>query len=885
MNTDNFIKQKGFDVTWQSRPGKESLPPEEFATMRDWQIKAFDQLKDAPYTILNAPMGSGKSWLMCLLSAYKMQQDPQLRTIISVPQTIIAPGFAEAKLQMPNGEKIYWKPVHNLCGEQSKGTVDYAINWLAAPTKGFSDQTLICTHATLVAVHKKLKENNSLHLLRNLLLWIDEAHHVKNMTKDNLQDEVISNSLGELTKFLLNSEENRAQLGLTTASFFRGDRQSLLTEDMQTRFTRFNLPYDEYFKSMQYLKSFSFDFLVSGQDYTRAIEILAKIRKAKDIIYVPHPKAIASTGDKYKEVEAIVTKYQGLHGGEVLKADNGLTVLQNEDNSFKLLNLVCESSRNEKKNFLSSSLLKNDKDALDVIIALGMFKEGANWIWADRSIIVGPRSSLVDVIQMVGRLFRDAPGKKHVEVIQLLPFALDQQNPEEACENLNNYLKAIYASLILEDIMNPVKIKMATQSKPSENTDKQNRSQNILQEIVPDDAKRISLIDDISNSLLDIIDKKEDAATDTRILREEFKKIVPQILEKHGINERPEEIANHIWGMFARRTLFIRGLSVEDIDFDILQITHPLEFLLRYTSGSCSIDTFQKLREAIQAGRKNWRPFEEARAFVVTLKLRNDFEWRRYVAGKMPHLPSLPNDIPKAPWAAYEKEWINLGHFLGTNIIAPRLIKYRSYEGAREFARSLNLKRKDDWRSYLNGDISLHIPLPADIPASPDKTYRRAEYGTAWKGWGDFLGTGRISNQEKKKNMLPYEMACAWVHKLGLKTAIEWRRYIKGELKGLQPLPSNIPKKPDQVYDEWEGWSVFLGSNNRSKFDSTREFWSFEKARAFVHPLGLKNQKDWQDYCAGKRPDLPPKPNEIPSNPSKKYKDSDWKNYKDWLRA
>ena len=88
----------------------------------------------------------------------------------------------------------------------------------------------------------------------------------------------------------------------------------------------------------------------------------------------------------------------------------------------------------------------------------------------------------------------------------------------------------------------------------------------------------------------------------------------------------------------------------------------------------------------------------------------------------------------------------------------------------------------------------------------------------------------------------------------------------------------------EQTFPKY-GWSVFLGSNNRSKFDSTREFWSFEKARAFVHPLGLKNQKDWQDYCAGKRPDLPPKPNEIPSNPSKKYKDSDWKNYKDWLRA
>ncbi len=881
MKTDNFMKQKGFSVTWQSRSEKERLSTDEFSTLRDWQVKAFDQLKNASCMILNAPMGSGKSWMMCLLSAYKMQQDQQIRTVIAVPQTIIASGFAEAKLRMPNGEKIFWKPVHNLCHEQSKGTVDYIVKWLAAPPGVFFDRTLICTHATLVAAYKNLKENNGLHLLRNLLLWIDEAHHVKNMIKDELQDEVISNGLGDLTRFLLSADGKNIQLGLTTASFFRGDRQSLLTEDMLTRFERFNLPYDEYLESMHYLKSFSFDFLISGQDYTPAIEVLAKCRKAKDIIYVPHPNAIASTGDKYKEVETIITKYHGLHGGERIDTNDGLTVLKREDGELRILNLVCESRRNEKKNFLSGPLIKNERDALDVIIALGMFKEGANWIWADRSIIVGPRSSLVDVIQMVGRLFRDAPGKGHVEVIQLLPFALDQQNPEEVRENLNNYLKAIYASLILEDVLNPVKIKMAVERKISENGNSKNRPSNVLQEVVPDETKRVSLIDDIIKGLLDIIDKREEAGTDRQLLWDEYQKIVPQILEKHGINERRDEVAKQVWGMFARRTLQIQGISVEDIDFDILQKTHPLEFLLRYTSGSCSIDTFQKLREAIQAGRKNWRLFEEARSFVVPLKLRNDFEWRQYVAGKMPHLPVLPDDVPKAPWAVYE-DWINLGHFLGTNTIAPYLIKYRSYEGAREFARSLGLKRKDDWRAYLDREVSAHIPLPDDIPAAPDKTYRRAEYGAKWSGWGDFLGTGRISLQEKKKNMWPYNKACAWVQKLGLKTAKDWCRYVAGEFKDLPSLPLNIPKKPDQAYSEWKNWRAFLGSQI-SKFDSTREFWLFEPARAFVHRLGLKNQKDWQDYCAGKRLDLPPKPSTIPSNPLKKYKDLGWKNLKDWL--
>ena len=51
-----------------------------------------------------------------------------------------------------------------------------------------------------------------------------------------------------------------------------------------------------------------------------------------------------------------------------------------------------------------------------------------------------------------GSTFECEDGKWHVEVIQLLPFSLDQQN-DNFRENLNNYLKAIYASLILEDIL------------------------------------------------------------------------------------------------------------------------------------------------------------------------------------------------------------------------------------------------------------------------------------------------------------------------------------------------------------------------------------------------------------------------------------------------
>lgn len=91
---DNYIKQNAFKKSWERESGAQSPEKEDsFSSMRTWQVDAFNDLRDTPLMILNAPMGSGKSWLMCALAAFKMQKDPSLRTVIGVPQSIIAFGF------------------------------------------------------------------------------------------------------------------------------------------------------------------------------------------------------------------------------------------------------------------------------------------------------------------------------------------------------------------------------------------------------------------------------------------------------------------------------------------------------------------------------------------------------------------------------------------------------------------------------------------------------------------------------------------------------------------------------------------------------------------------------------------------------------------------
>jgi len=607
-------KQNALYVTWE-RDDKAEGPTNSdgFSSLRGWQAEAFDELKEASRMILNAPMGSGKSWMMCALAAYKLTQDRSLRCIICVPQMVIAPGFISAKINLPDGTKVVWHIQKNLCAEgiADGGKVRALIEWLKAEHSDLQDRVVLCSHSTLLRTYRKLQKEGALDLLNRLLLWIDEAHHLMNTSSEDLPLIIENNGLGKVIEYLLAQSDRHLLIGLTTASFFRGDRLSLLTDEMKQKFKSYLIPYDKYLASMEHLESFSFDFLLCGHNYLTGIELLLKQRKGKDIIYIPHPNSTHSQG-KQREVNSIIDTYRRIHGGEKAREDNSLIILGENTEPFKILDLVDNhpQRRSQRKEFIAHSDMKRNRECLDAIIALNMFKEGADWIWADRCIIVGSRSSLVDIVQMMGRVLRDAKEKKHVEVIQLLPFSLDQSNAALFRDNLNDYLKAIYASLILENILDPVKIK-APQNAESKEIQQQNResksteslSRDWLGIVIPDAAQQNVLLANIGTRLLQA--RVEDNGPMTS---EEHQQIIYKQLEKEGVTEHKEEISWQILGMFARKTMKLQGLSVGSIDFDIVRIGEPLDFLLTYTSGTCNIDTFQKLRDAIQISRA-WRPF------------------------------------------------------------------------------------------------------------------------------------------------------------------------------------------------------------------------------------------------------------------------------------
>jgi hypothetical protein len=194
-----------------------------------------------------------------------------------------------------------------------------------------------------------------------------------------------------------------------------------------------------------------------------------------------------------------------------------------------------------------------------------------------------------------------------------------------------------------------------------------------------------------------------------------------------------------------------------------------------------------------------WRPFTEAREYVVILGLKNLGEWYEYCKSG-----DKPKDIPASPWLVYKgKGWIDCGHWLGTGFVANYNRKYRPFKRAKKYVVGLGMKNLGEWYEYCkSGD------KPKDIPASPSHFYK----GKGWIGWGDWLGTGNIAPRNKK--FRPFAETRKYVARLGFKNSREWREYSKSSKR-----PKDIPASPESFYKGkgWIDWDYWLGDGRGAK--------------------------------------------------------------------
>jgi len=189
-------------------------------------------------------------------------------------------------------------------------------------------------------------------------------------------------------------------------------------------------------------------------------------------------------------------------------------------------------------------------------------------------------------------------------------------------------------------------------------------------------------------------------------------------------------------------------------------------------------------------------------------------------------------------------------------------VNWRSFEEARAFAQSLDLKSVTEWGHWYKTDAR-----PNDIPSDPYAVYKNR----GWKGWGDWLGTNRIANFNFQYRS--FEEARSFVTRLNLKNQKEWRDWIKTSNK-----PDDIPSNPARTYRNrgWKGWGDWFGTGTVATFN--RAYRSFEEARNFARQLHLQSGNEWKTWIkSGLKPD------NIPVTPESTYKDNGWKGWGDWL--
>jgi superfamily II DNA or RNA helicase len=275
---------------------------------------------------------------------------------------------------------------------------------------------------------------------------------------------------------------------------------------------------------------------------------------------------------------------------------------------------------------------------------------------------------------------------------------------------------------------------------------------------------------------------------------------------------------------------------------------------------------------------RRYRPFNTARKFAHSLKLKTGAEWRAYCKGGKRNKPPLPEDVPACPNQTYkESGWIGMGDWLGTGNVAPQNKVYRNFKEAHEFTLKLKLKNQKQWRSYCKGHIKGLPSLPEDMPVNPNQVYKH----TGWAGFGHWLGTGTIA--PRLIIYRDFQAARNFARSLKLKDGREWRLFCKGLLKQKGILPADIPKAPEQVYAKqgWAGTGDWLGTGAIATFK--RVHLPFAAARAFVHKLRLKSVNEWHLFCRGGLPEKGKLPANIPASPGHKYSSSGWKGFSDWL--
>ncbi|MGH8556371.1 MAG: DEAD/DEAH box helicase, partial [Methylococcales bacterium] len=407
--------------------------------MRVMQERAYER-RGEQYLLIKSPPASGKSRALMFIALDKLNNQGVKQAIIVVPERTIGGSFADEPLSQ-SGFQWDWevKPQWNLCNAPgideprvAKSKVKAVGEFLAS-----ADRVLVCTHATFRFAVDEL----GVEAFDNRLIAVDEFHHVSANPESKL-----GTYLGAFIA------RDKAHIVAMTGSYFRGDAVAVLAPGDEAKFETVTYTYYEQLNGYDYLKALDIGYyFYSGSYVDDILKVLDPAQKT--IIHIPNVNSRESTKEKLKEVELIM---EALGVWQGIDPVTGFDLVQLADGRvLKIADLVDDdpAKRERVAGALKNPAEKNNRDFVDIIVALGMAKEGFDWIWCEHALTIGYRSSLTEIIQIIGRATRDAKGKERARFSNFI--AEPDASEEAVADAVNDTLKAIAASLLMEQVLAP----------------------------------------------------------------------------------------------------------------------------------------------------------------------------------------------------------------------------------------------------------------------------------------------------------------------------------------------------------------------------------------------------------------------------------------------
>lgn len=603
--------------------------------MREMQAMVYGQ-RNRQHLLVKAPPASGKSRAMMFVALDKLANQGIRKVIVAVPEKSIGRSFNDTDLKK-YGFFADWRvaPYYNLCSSSGTETSKRKklIEFLAPST---SAQILVCTHSTLRNALKDVSND----MLNDVFFGIDEFHHTS-------ADE--NNNLGGLMRRLLN--ETTAHILAMTGSYFRGDAVPVMRPEDEARFQpTINYNYYQQLSGYKYLKSLGIGYQFFTGKYINAIPEALDTTK-KTLIHIPSVNSKTSYASKYDEADDIIR-----YIGEIVETDREHFIhkVRTPDGRILKVGDLVEDDQRRRDSLQAYLQRMNSRDALDILIALGTAKEGFDWTWCECCITIGIRSSLTEIVQIIGRCTRDCEGKEHAQFTNLIPCPDAAQ--EDVSMAVNDFLKAISASLLMEQVMAPrwtFKTKRDDEDRDTQGEDKKD-SHTIEVEGLPTPTERAQAI--IDNDLDTLIastlsDKKIREAIIGSDMAEMITQVyIPKVIaEKYPdlTEEEVDQVSKHAILTIATQgqditvddsgNKFIRMvnrfINLDDMSINLIDSINPFQRAYEILSKSLTPEVLHTIQYEIESKREDMTKEEAILLFTKYLP-----KWREEHDGKVPTL-------------------------------------------------------------------------------------------------------------------------------------------------------------------------------------------------------------------------------------------------------